>query len=131
MTKNDGSLTPVALANKKKNLDIAKIQRMGSKQSNMSSMIDSQFECENDYTYEEQKQLFEDINKNNDEDNEMSGGSGFGSSLKIPLSKYKMLNHHPDEEQNSSGTGQFMKYRNTRDFSPVTPSKANVIRTGM
>ena len=24
-----------------------------------------------------------------------------------------------------------MKYRNTRDFSPVTPSKANVIRTGM
>lgn len=24
-----------------------------------------------------------------------------------------------------------MKFRNTRDFSPVTPSKANVIRTGM
>lgn len=98
MTKNDGSLTPVALNTKKKNLDIAKIQRMGSKNSNMSSMIDSQYECENDYTYEEQKQLFEDINKDTDGDNEMSGSSGFGSSLKIPLSKYKMLNHHPDEE---------------------------------
>jgi hypothetical protein len=40
MTKNDGSLTPNVFG-KKKNLDIAKIQRMGSKASNMSSMIDS------------------------------------------------------------------------------------------
>jgi hypothetical protein len=53
-------MTPVVF-NKKKNLDIAKIQRMGSRASNVSSVIDSQFEHD-DYSYEEQKILFDEIN---------------------------------------------------------------------
>ena len=77
--------------NKKKNLDIAKIQRIGSKASNMSSMIDSQFETE-DYNYEEHKQMQDEINSQGG-DHEDSHGGGFGSTLKIPLSKYKMLNN--------------------------------------
>lgn len=44
-------------------------------------------------------------------------------TLKIPLSKYKM--------QDDASKEKFMKLRNTRDFSPITPSKAGVIRTGM
>ncbi len=33
--------------------------------------------------------------------------------------------------QDDASKGQFMKFRNSRDFSPITPSKAGVIRTGM
>lgn len=42
----------------------------------------------------------------------------------MPVSKYKM-------QGDDASKGQFMKLRNSRDFSPVTPSRAAVIRTGM
>jgi hypothetical protein len=50
------------------------------------------------------------------------------STLKIPFSKYKLLKGEQDP-----GKSQFMKYRNsnTGEFSPLSPSRANVVRPGL
>lgn len=94
----DGSLTPVGLG-RKKNLDIAKIQRMSSKASNASSMIESQFESDeyhsnhgydhNDSNTHQNHRLEDNNTQMIDDEHEAT----YGSTLKIPLSKYKMLNH--------------------------------------
>lgn len=55
----------------------------------MSSQVDSQFMDSDDYMYEEQKINFDDNQNMEDQDT----GSQRGSTLKIPLSKFKMLNH--------------------------------------
>lgn len=74
-----------------------------------------------DYMYEEQKMNFE----GNDGAEEQDLGQK-GSTLMIPLSKFKMMNQKEHTGEESPSQGNFMKYRNKRerDFSPVTPSKA-------
>lgn len=59
-----------------------------------------------------------DVNENDNGD--------YYSSLKIPLSKYKMLN-----ADGQAKNTEYMKLRKERDFSPITPSRAAVVRPGM
>lgn len=77
-----------------------------------------------EYNYEEAK-----INlRLPDEDDEVGEDENgdYYSTLKIPLSKYKMLN-----ADGNAKNQEYMKYRKERDFSPITPNRAAVIRPGM
>ena len=104
----------------KKHLDIERLK--GNMSQHGSSTCNSQFDSD-EYNFEEQKMTIAlgEIDQDNQVDE--NDGDGF-STLKMPLSKYKM-------QGDEASKGQFMKLRNSRDFSPITPNRAAVIRTGM
>jgi len=91
----------------------------------MSSAVDSQFMDSDDYAYEEHKQHIDEINRLEDDSSPKTPGA-FGSALHIP--KFKMIGGQQLEEEKSPG--HFMEKRKQRDYSPMTPSKTKVVRTG-